>query len=318
MRPTLRQLQYIVAVADSGRFSDAAQKLHVSQPSLSAQVAEAEAHLGAPVFERSRAGVLVTPAGDEVVRRARYILRQVEDMKAAVQHGRDGLYGRIKLGVLPTIGPYLLPRCTHDLHERFPDLRLGIRDESTVNLAKHLADGQLDTVISTREDHPGCSYESLFTERLWVAVPPEDVLSERAGPVTHQELEGRPFLTLGLGHRLTLLVQGLAQRAEAYVSTDYEGTSLDAVRHMAALGAGVAILPDLYVRCEAMRDANLHFRPIDDDGANREIALVWRENSPLEESFRALASVLRSAADAILSIPSKRLGEVDPLVAQSS
>lgn len=306
MRPTLRQLQYIVAVADTGRFSDAAQKLHVSQPSLSAQVAEAEAHLGAPVFERSRAGVLVTPAGQEVVRRARYILRQVEDMKAAVEHGRDGLYGRIKLGVVPTIGPYLLPRCTHDLHERFPDLRLGIRDEPTVHLVKRLADGQLDTVISTPEDHPGCASENLFTEHLWIAVPPEDDLSEGKGPVSLTELAGHPFLTLGLGHRLTLLVQGLAQRAEAYVSTDYEGTSLDAIRHMAALGAGVAILPDLYVRCEAMRDENLVFRRIEDAGAHRDIALVWRENSPLEESFKSLAAVLRQAAQAILSGPGVR------------
>ncbi len=303
MRPTLRQLQYIVAVADTGRFSDAAQKLHVSQPSLSAQVAEAEAHLGAPVFERSRAGVLVTPAGQEVVRRARYILRQVEDMKAAVEHGREGLYGRIKLGVLPTIGPYLLPRCTHYLHERFPDLRLSIRDEATVDLTKRLADGQLDTVISTREDHPGCSYEPLFTEHLWIAVPPEDELSKSRDPVSLADLAGRPFLTLGLGHRLTLMVQSLAQRADAYVSTDYEGTSLDAVRHMAAMGAGVAILPDLYVRCEAVRDENLSFRRIEDPGAHRDISLVWRENSPLESSFRALAAVLGKAAGEILADP---------------
>lgn len=301
MRPTLRQLQYIVAVADAGRFSDAAQNLFVSQPSLSAQVAEAEAHLGAAVFERGRSGVILTAVGKEVVRRARYVLRQVEDMKEMALHGRSGLYGQIKLGVLPTIGPYLLPRCTQRLHDEFPDLRLGIRDEATIHLARRLVEGQLDTVISTREDHPGCVAEPLFKEHLWIAVPPEDPLAGSQAPVSLADLADRPFLTLGLGHRLTLLVQGLAQRAGAYVSSDYEGTSLDAVRHMAAMGAGVAILPDLYVICEARRDASLAFRRIDDAGADREISLIWRENSPGHESFREFAAVLKAAADEILS-----------------
>ncbi len=300
MRPTLRQLQYIVAVADTGRFSEAAQQLFVSQPSLSAQVAEAEAHLGTMVFERNRSGVLLTPVGQEIVRRARYILRQVEEMKSVAEHGGGGLYGQIKLGVLPTIGPYLLPRVTVKLHEEFPDLRLGIRDEATVHLARRLVEGQLDTVVSTQEDHPGMIAEPLFSEHLWIAVPPEDELAQNNGAVSLEALAGRPFLTLGLGHRLTMLVQGLAHRAGAHVSADYEGTSLDAIRHMAAMGSGIAILPDLYVFCEARRDDSVVFRRIEDLDASREISLIWRENSPLDASFRALARVLREGAEAIL------------------
>jgi LysR family hydrogen peroxide-inducible transcriptional activator len=301
MKPTLRQLEYLVAIADSGRFSDAAKAMNVSQPSLSAQVADAEAHLGVPVFERGRAGAMLTPMGDQIVRRARYILRQVADMKAMAEHGADALYGRIRMGVIPTIGPYLLPSVTRQLHARFPDLRLGIRDEATDRLAEQLDDGRLDTVISTREDHPGMQGSVLFEERLWVAVAPDDELAQSNAPVTLNELKGLPFLTLGLGHRLTWQVRQLAVRADAYISADYEGTSLDAIRNMAALGAGVAILPELYIKTEARRDRSVALRPIGDPTARREISLIWRETSPLAENLPALAQMLGAAAGAILA-----------------
>jgi LysR family hydrogen peroxide-inducible transcriptional activator len=303
MRPTLRQLEYIVAVAETGRFSDAAKRLNVSQPSLSTQIADAELHLGAPVFERGRGGAFPTALGHELIRRARYVLRQVEEMKALAGHEGDALTGRIKLGVLPTIGPYLLPRCTSQLHARFPDLRLSIRDEPTNQLVGHLEDGQLDTVVCTAEDLPGAEAALLFQESLWIAVAPDDPLAAKDGPVSLKELADRPLLTLGLGHRLSLIVKDLAYRAGAYVSADYEGNSLDAIRHMAALGAGAAVLPELYLECEARRDEALAFRRIADPAAKREISLLWRPGSPTAENFRQLAEVLREAARSVLSAP---------------
>lgn len=300
MKPSLRQLQYLVAIADTGRFADAARLLNVSQPSLSTQVAEAEAQLGAVVFERGRKGAIATPLGEQIIARARYVLRQMEDLKALASHGGSGLYGRIRLGVLPTVGPYLLPRCTKLLHSRFPDLRLSIRDEPTSDLSRSLEGGLFDAVISTPGDHPGCEGEHLFEEGLWIAVEPQDELARTDEPVTVQELAGRPFLTLGLGHRLTLLVQELAHRAGAFVSADYEGTSLDAIRHMAALGAGIAILPELYVKCEAAKDRNLHFRRIDDPDARRRVSLIWRQGSPLDTGLVQIAAVMRRAAESSL------------------
>lgn len=301
MRPTLRQLQYLVATADTGRFSDAAERLHVSQPSLSAQIAEAESHLGAIVFERGRHGARMTPLGAEIVRRARYVLRQMEDMQSIAKSGGLGLYGRVRMGVLPTIGPYLLPRATGALHREFPDLRLSIREESTVQLQEKLTDGQMDVLISTPEDHTPTASEHLFRETLWVAVPADDALAGNSAPIKLSELAGRPLLTLGMGHRLTSLVSELAHAAGAFVSTDYEGTSLDAIRHMSALGAGVAILPQLYVTCEARRDDILVYRRIDAPIAQRDIALVWRQGSPLHDGFTQLANVLRTAARSALS-----------------
>ncbi|WP_291843889.1 LysR substrate-binding domain-containing protein [Maricaulis sp.] len=300
MRPTLRQLQYLVATAETGRFSDAAEQLHVSQPSLSAQIAEAEAHLGVIVFERGRYGARLTPLGAEIVRRARYVLRQMEDMQSIAKSGGMGLYGRVRLGALPTIGPYLLPRATAALHRDFPDLRLSIREESTVELQEKLTDGQMDVLISTPEDHSPTESAHLFKESLWIAVPGDDPLAADTGPIGLDQLAGRPVLTLGMGHRLTSLVSELAHAAGAFISTDYEGTSLDAIRHMAALGAGVAVLPQLYVTCEARRDDVLVYRRIDTPSAERNIALVWRQGSPLTDGFRQLASVLGSAANSLL------------------
>ena len=301
MRPTLRQLQYIVATAETGRFSDAAEKLHVSQPSLSAQIADAEAHLGATIFERGRHGARVTPIGAEIVRRARYLLRQMEDIQSIARSGQTGLYGRVRLGVLPTIGLYLLPRCTASLHKDFPDLRLSIREESTVELQDKLVGGQMDVLVSTPEDHPASESIHLFRESLWIAVPADDRLAGDPSPLALSALADRPLLTLGMGHRLTSLVSELAHRAGAFVPTDYEGTSLDAIRHMAALGAGVAVLPQLYVTCEARRDDALIFRRIDAPIAERDIALIWRHGSPLREGFTQLAETFKNAARTALA-----------------
>ena len=309
MRPTLRQLQYIVAVAEAGRFGDAARQLNVSQPSLSTQVADVEAALGVTLIERSRAGAFLTPRGEEFVRRARIILRQVEDLKAATQHEAGTLSGRIRLGVLPTIGPYLLPSAVMRLHSQYPDLRLAVRDENTVDLERGLADGRFDTVISTAQDHPGSAHLELFSEGMWVCVSPDHPLADETGPLTLNALEGSTLLSLGYGHRLARIVQSLADRAGAYVSSEYEGTSLDALRQMSAMGAGVAVLPELYAHCEARHDAGVRLRKIEDTQAKRAISLAWRDTSPLAEAFSTMADTLSSvAAELIKHGPARRLG----------
>lgn len=300
MRPTLRQMQYLIAIADTGKFGDAARAVNVSQPSLSAQVAEMEAGLGVALVERSRRGALLTPAGEELVRRARVILREVEDLKAVAKLGRTELSGRLRLGVLPTIGPYLLPQTTGDLRARFPALRLSVREERTVDLDEHLQAGLFDTVISTPEDHPGTDYAHLFAERLYACGPPDDELTQGDGPLRLEHLRGRQLLTLGQGHRLSEITQDLATAAGATVSSEYEGTSLDAIRLMSELGAGIAILPSLYALSEARRDRGLHIRLIDHPMARRDIALIWRETSPLAASLLSLSGCLQNAASKLL------------------
>lgn len=301
MRPTLRQLQYIVAVADLGRFGDAARRLNVSQPSLSAQIADVEIALGGALFERGRHGAILTPLGDDIVHHARLILTHVENLKTVAQTAKGALAGRLKLGVLPSIGPYLLPSATKRLHAQFPDLRLSVREEKTIELDDHLERGLFDTIISTAADHRAGKAILLFEEDLWICVAPDDPLAASPEPVKLDQLQGRPWLTLGPGHRFSQLISELAREAGAYVSSEYEGTSLDATRQMALMGAGIAVLPSLYVRIEAQRDPDATVRRIDHARAKRRISLIWREQSPLSDTFETLADILKETAGKLLS-----------------
>lgn len=300
MRPTFRQLQYLVAVADTGKFHEAAQRMNVSQPSLSAQIADAEAFLRTTLLERGRNGAFLTPKGEEIVRRARIILTQMEDLKTVALQSQHQLAGRYRLGTLPTIGPYLLPSAVRELHALYPDLRLSVREERTIDLDDKLKDGRLDMVMSTLEDHLDCESMQLFDEELFVCVAADDAFATKEGPVSLKELAGREILSLGFGHRLSVLVQNIADLAGAHVSTEYEGTSLDAIRQMAAMGAGVAILPSLYAVIEAQRDTTLVVRPIKSPHAKRVISLIWRKGSPMADSISKLGLVFRDVAADIL------------------
>ena len=299
MRPTLRQLQYIVAVSETGRFHEAAKRLHVSQPSLSSQIADVEQQLDIQLFERGRNGALMTPHGEEFVRRARLILRGVEDLKASMKTGGNTLSGRIRLGVLPSVGPYLLPPVVKDLHRTYPQLRLLVEEHWTDRLNAQLLDGTLDCIISTPEDHKDLASELLFEEHLWVCAAPDDALAG-TGPLDPSDLKGSEILSVGQSHRLSASVRDLASRAGADVSSVFTGTSLDAIRHMAATGAGVAILPAIYALSEARRDADLVLRPLRDNSVKRRVSLIWRKTSPMADSFGLMAEILREDALTIL------------------
>jgi len=289
-----------VAVADTGRFRDAALQLGVSQPSLSEQISDAEAQLGVTLIERARTGAVLTPAGVEVVRRARIVLTQVEDLKTVARQVTGDLAGRYRLGTLPTIGPYLLPSAVRELHQLYPDLRLGVREERTIDLDEKLNDGRLDMVISTAEDHLNSESMQLFDEQLYVCTASDDPIGGGNGPLKISALKGREVLSLGYGHRLSTVVQKLAEAAGAHVSTEYEGTSLDAIRQMAGMGAGIAIVPSLYAVMEASKDPHQIVRPIDHPLARRRISLVWRAGSPLEQNIQKLGLVFRDVAADLL------------------
>lgn len=294
MALTLRQLEYVVAVADTGRFGLAAERLHVSQPSLSAQVSQCESDLGFRLFHRGRSGTQPTARGRDVVRRARVILREVEDLSAL---GREGLFGgRLRLGVLPSLGPYLLPNVVRILHRDHPQLRLVLRDENAMVLEEGLISGRLDMIISTPQDHLGSTQIPLFSERLFAAFALDDPLACVQGPVTLTDLHKRIFLTLDRNHRLSRIVRDLARRCGGSVSGDYEGGSLDAIRLMAATGAGIAILPHIYTVTEAMRGGDIALRELAVDGAARELALIQSASHEAREGTQVLAKVLKDEA----------------------
>lgn len=284
MRLTLRQLQYLVAVADTGRFGIAAERLNVAQPSLSAQIAECEAALDLRIFDRGRNGAKPTALGQDVIRRARIILRETDDL-IAVAKGRKLFDGQLRLGVLPSVGPYILPGVLRKLHADHPNLRLILKDESTLALEEGLRSGQLDLIISTPQDHPNTLQVPLFRERFWAAFAFDDALNAFKGPITKDDLRDKTLLTLDRAHRLARIVHDLATECGASVSPDYNGANLDTIRLMAAAGAGVAILPEVYTFAVAMQSKDIALRPIALPSAQRDLALIQkRTGAPMRES----------------------------------
>ncbi|MGR3633228.1 MAG: hydrogen peroxide-inducible genes activator [Limimaricola soesokkakensis] len=305
MRPTLRQLEYIVAVHQLASFSLAADTLHVSQPSLSSQIAAVEADLGVRLFKRGRGGTQATAKGLECVHRARRILAEVENLRS-VMTSTLPFGGRLRLGVLPSIGPYLLPQVMHSLHRDQPELRVIVREENTLSLDEGIRNGRFDAIISTPEDHPNTRQHPLFTETLWVAVTPDHPIAslDRVGGA---DLTGQRLLTLDTGHRLARIVYGLAGLSGGIVSDDYEGTSLDSIMLMAATGAGVAVLPDLFARRQAIHRKEVVVRPLVMPDANRGISLLFSADQPIDDSRDHLIGAIRDAArllDLAVSEPS--------------
>ncbi len=297
MRPTLRQLEYIVAVHQLCSFSLAADTLHVSQPSLSNQIAAVEADLSVKLFKRGRGGTQATAKGLEFVHRARRILAEVENLRS-VMTSTLPFGGRLRLGVLPSIGPYLLPQVMHSLHRDQPDLRVVVREENTLSLDEGIRNGRFDAIISTPEDHPNTWQQPLFTETLWVAVTADHPIASLDWVGT-ADLAGQRLLTLDTGHRLARIVYGLAGLSGGIVSDDYEGTSLDSIMLMAATGAGVAVLPDLFARRQAIHRKEVVVRPLDMPDANRGISLLFSRDQPLDDSCNRLAGIIRTAAKSL-------------------
>lgn len=273
MRPTLRQLEYVVTVHRLNGFGLAADLLHVSQPSLSAQIAAVEADLGVRLFDRGRGGAQTTAKGEEFVRRALRILTEVEDLRSAMSSALP-FSGRLRLGVLPSIGPYLLPQVVQKIHRLQPDLRVIVREENTMALEDGLKTGRFDAIISTPEDHPNTVQHHLFNETLWVAMATDDLLASH-DQIDATDLAGRRLLTLDKGHRLSRIVYALAAASGGMVSDDYEGTSLDSILLMAATGSGIAVIPELFAKRQAIHRDEVVVRPLKMADANRDIALLF-------------------------------------------
>ena len=300
MKPTLRQLQYLVAIADTQSFSKAAQICAVSQPSLSQQVKDMEYHIGATLIERRRNGAALTPIGQEIIIRARAILRDVEDMKALARDAGDDLTGTVRIGTLPSIGPYLLPLATRQLHAAYPQLRLQIYEERGTDLHAGLVDGTRDVILAMPENHPAMASLNLFHEYIYVCVAPDDALAASDKDIELTELAGRTLLSLGSNHSFGRIVHDLAQVAGAEISKSYVGTSLDAIRQMSAMGDVVAILPSLYCLSEAASDPGLHVRKLNHKMAERDIGLIWRPSSPLARKFEKMGETFADAAQTLL------------------
>jgi LysR family hydrogen peroxide-inducible transcriptional activator len=291
---SIRQLQYIVAVADTLGFHKAAERCHVSQPTLSAQVQQLESVLGLAIFERNRRGVLLTPAGEDVVARARRVLLEVDDLLANATRARDPFTGTFRVGVIPTIAPYLLPEVTPAVAAAYPTLRLVFREDKTADVVRAIEQGELDAGVVALEAELGTTAHAVvMRDAFVVALPPGHPL-EKKKRIAMSDLEGHSVLLLDEGH--CFRAQALSLCAKARVrEADFRATSLATLAQMVSSGAGVTLLPSMAVPVENRR-GQLVIRPFVPPAPSRTIALVFRPRSPFAEAFRELATVLARAA----------------------
>jgi LysR family transcriptional regulator, hydrogen peroxide-inducible genes activator len=291
---TLRQLQYAVAVADTLSFHRAAARCHVSQPSLSAQLAQLEDALRVKLFERDRRRVLPTAAGVQLVARARRLLVEADDLIEEARRVGDPLTGTLRIGVIPTISPYLLPRLTPALRERYPKLTtLWIEDRTDV-LVRRLAAGELDAAILALEADIGqVEHELIGRDPFVLATPPGHPLGASRKPASPAELRGESVLLLDDGHCFRQQALSLCEKADAE-EMEFRATSLPTLAQMVAAGAGVTLLPLLAIDAEA-RAAHLRVRRFADPAPHRTIALVWRPRSPLSAPLRQLGAAMAAA-----------------------
>ena len=292
--PTLQQFRYLVALADTAHFGRAAERCHVSQPTLSGQLKELERRLAAPLVERDRrARVVLTPIGHAVVARARRVLRDVEDIKDLARRGGPDPAGTIRLGTLPTLGAYFLSLVVPDLHRSFPDLKLFVREGTGETLLAALDDGQLDGLLFPLPVRAGHLDATPLVREPLVIVVPADHPFAGLEAVPRDRLAGETVLALEPGHRLHAQVQELCDDVGAALSHDFEGTSLDTLRLMVGMGMGLAFMPVLYVRSEALKDPAVAVVALEGEAPERRVGLVWRRQSARREAFLTLADAIR-------------------------
>ncbi len=299
--PSLRQLQYFVTLAETQHFRRAAARLRITQPTLTAQVAALEAGLGVQLFERSRAGTSLTPEGRELCARARAVLQEVQGLCDQAEVATREPAGTYRLGVTPTVGPYLLPHVLPEIHRRFEALRFFVREGAPRLLEDDLIGGQHDLILTALPLVAGDPVVvPLFTEPLQLVLSSEHRLAGKAR-IEPADLKGEPVLTLEEHHLFHRQIAELCDRFGAHLLRDYEGTSLDTLRQMVVMGMGIAFLPALYVRSEIHQPAELRVATVEGERMERVHALAWRSTSPSSGLFERLAEELRAQVTLHLS-----------------
>lgn len=290
---TLRQLRYVDALARAGHFGRAAEHCAISQPALSIQIKELEATLGAQLFERGARDVRPTGLGEAVIARARDVLRGVDEIAEMARAAGDTLSGRLRVGVIPTIAPYLLPRLLPRLSANYPDLDVQIRESITPRLLGELADGRLDTaIVALPVSDPGLQEMPLFDEALMLVEPASAAPS---APLSARDLSGMRLLLLEEGHCFRDQALSFCNLPGHVTRAGLEGTSLSTLVQMVGAGIGVTLIPEMAVEVET-RSADVRVSPFKDPQPSRTIGMIWRRNSPLAERFADLGELVRATA----------------------
>jgi LysR family hydrogen peroxide-inducible transcriptional activator len=300
-RPSVRQLESLVAVADQRSFRRAAGALEISQPALSAQVQAAERLLGVQVFERDRRSVLVTPAGEEVIGRARAALAAIDEVGDAPRRRAEPLDGPLRLGVIPSVAPYWLPALLPAVRARFPKLELILREDQTARLLAQLGAGTLDVAFLALPVPGDLTTAPVAREAFVAAAPRGSALTRARRKLTERDLDAHTVLLLEDGHCLRDQALAVCERGGAVEAMAVRATSLPTLVQMVAGGLGVTLLPEAAAAALLQPRGPVAAAPFGSPAPGRTLGLAWRTSSARLREFRMLAELLRGEADAFLA-----------------
>lgn len=306
----LRDLHYLVALAEHRHFGRAAEASFVSQPTLSTQIKKLEDELGVPLVERTPRKVLLTETGREIARRARGVLAEIDEIKAIAQRTRDPESGTLRLGIFPTLGPYLLPHLVPLVRERFPRLELLLVEEKTEQVIRMLREGSLDVGVLALPLHEDSLHtEFLFEEPFVLAVPEAHPLAHKKQRLKLGDLQDESLLLLEDGHCMRDQALEVCHLAGAGERSGFRATSLETLRQMVAANVGITLLPTLAIKPPVARTDNVHLIEFSGHAPSRRIALVWRKSSSMGDFLNRFAEVIRGMPADLLR-PS--IGEAKP------
>lgn len=303
--PTLKQLQYLIALADHGHFGRAADACFVTQSTLSAGLRELESLIGITLVERTRRVVRFTPLGLKIAEKARRVLREAEELAELARAAGKPLSGDLRMGVIPTIAPFLLPRILPRIRTEWPDLKLYLREETTSAACDSLHRGHVDCVLLALPYHCG-DVESvdLYEDRLFVAFPRQE-MPKLPGSVRPEAIDERRLLLLEDGHCLKDHVLAACNRPELRAEAAMLGTSLHTLIQMVDNDLGVTLIPEMAIDAGILDNTNVVARPLDAEHPVRRIALAWRKGSPRDKEFHMLADALRASTLAKSDVSSR-------------
>ena len=299
----LRDLRYLIALADLRHFGRAAEACHVSQPTLSTQIRKLEEELGVALVERAPRHVMLTPVGTDIAERARRVLADVEQMREMARRTADPEAGSVRLGMFPTLGPYLLPHVVPKIRARFPRLELLLIEEKTTVLLNMLRAGQLDAAVLALPLHEDwLETEFLFEEPFMLAVPGDHPLASHRD-LRLSELVDQNLLLLEDGHCLRDQALEVCSLAGAGEKEGFRATSLETLRQMVAAGVGITLLPMLAVTPPVPNSPSIKLLSFKNPPPTRRLAMVWRRSSAMGPFLHDLAGILRDLPPQLLHAP---------------
>lgn len=289
---TLTELRYLLAVAETGHFGRAAARCFVTQPTLSVQLKKLEENLGHRLVERGTKAARLTPMGELVAQHARAMFEHLNAIGDIARGLGPLLAGELRLGFIPTLGPYLLPRLLRPLCRKFPDLRLTVVEQLTATLLELVARHDLDAaLLALPVDAPGLQQLALFDEPFWLLLPAKDPLA-RKGALAERELQGKALLLLAEGHCLREQALSVCQEAGSNPVADFRASTLETLRHLVAAGFGCTLVPALAV--DRMRETAVVLRPFRPPEPSRRIGMVWRRTYPRAQALVTLGEFIQA------------------------